>query len=241
MSLGSGFISANEMLAHLRLTARCQNGPTARRLRNGLLIPPYGIPDHINFDGSPVFYPGTYSAGEDQGTGVYGILPPVDDQYEFVHIAWRAHRASGSAAFLRERIDSMLLYERLVAAFDAPRVDPQTEMIVTSTLDRAVGSGFCDTVHLTGKLLFPSLLRYRAAGELITLSGALGKTDSALRFKGIRATISRHLPTVFKHSSANGWLAAATGVGRQPDVWGTVYAFTWASWTVKPRAPQCAA
>lgn len=63
MSLGSGFITADEMLAHLRLAARCQNGPTARRLRNGLLIPPYAIPDHINFDGSPVFYPGTYSAG----------------------------------------------------------------------------------------------------------------------------------------------------------------------------------
>src|ERR1043166_311752 len=34
--------------------------------------------------------------------------------------------------------------------------------------------------------------------------------------------IASHLAPVF--SLGNGWLAAATGVGRQADVWGTLYA-----------------
>jgi hypothetical protein len=83
MSLESGFITPREMLDHLRLMAKCQNGPEARRLQHGLVAPPFAVPDHINFDGGAVFYPGTYSSGDDQGTGRYGILPPVDNQYEF--------------------------------------------------------------------------------------------------------------------------------------------------------------
>ncbi len=63
MSLESGFVSPQEMLDHLRLMARCQNGPQARQLQHGLVLPPFAVPDHINFDGTAVFYPGTYQNG----------------------------------------------------------------------------------------------------------------------------------------------------------------------------------
>jgi hypothetical protein len=225
MSLESGFITAEEMLEHLRLTARCQNGPYERRLKNGLVVPPFAIPDHINFDGTAVYYPGTYSPTDDQGTGAYGFLPPVDDHFEFIHIASCLFRSTGKAEFLREEIYGLPLWDRLAAAFQSPRTDPQTGLAVTDEAQRAVGFGFCDAIVLTGKLLFPSLLRYRAAGELATLAEALGKPDRAADYLKARAEISAQLAPTFQDvSRLQGWLMAATEIGRQADVWGTLFA-----------------
>ena len=225
MSLDSGFITAEEMLNHLRLTARSQNGPAARQLKHGQVVPPFAIPDHINFDGGVVFYPGTYSASDDQGNGAYGFLPPVDDHYEFVHIAYCLFRATGKADFLQEQVNGMTLLERLAAAFNAPKTDPQTGLVVTDDAQRAVGFGFCDGIYFTGQMLFPSLLRYRAAGELAELCQALGKAERVNEYRQMQARISQNLaPTFGEPARIKGWLMAATKIGRQPDVWGTLYA-----------------
>jgi hypothetical protein len=225
MSLESGFIAPREMLDHLRLMAKCQNGPEARRLQHGLVVPPFAVPDHINFDGGAVFYPGTYSSGDDQGSGRYGILPPVDNQYEFVHTAWCLHRATGRTDFLDESINGLTLFRRLTAAFETPGVDAKTGMVATDAERRAVGFGFCDGICLTGKLLFPSLLRYRAAGELADLCSATARRDQAPAYRQIQERIATNLaPTFCEPARVKGWLLAATGIGRQPDVWGTLYA-----------------
>jgi hypothetical protein len=225
MALESGFITQEEMLNHLRLTASCQNGPTARRLAHGLVIPPFAIPDHINFDGGGVFYPGTMSSGNDQGNGAYGILPPVDDHYEFVHIAYRLYRTSGSGRFLTESINGMTLLERLVAAFNAPQVDPLTGLVETGATNRAVGFGFYDTVYMTGKMLFASLLRHRAAGQMAELHQATGSPESAEPFREIQRNIARNLAADFSGPPGmGGWLRACTGTSAQADVWGTLYA-----------------
>jgi hypothetical protein len=225
MALESGFVTPEEMLNHLRLTARAQNGPAPRRLANGLIVPPFAIPDHINFDGGAVFYPGTMSSGDDQGNGAFGILPPVDDHYEFVHIAYRYYTATGSAHFLNERIGAMRLFDRLLAAFHAPRVDSDTGLVETGNADRAVGFGFYDTVQMTGKLLFPSVLRHRAAGQLAELSAALGDTESVASFRRIQDMIAANLgPTFADAPGLDGWLRASTGACAQADVWGTLFA-----------------
>ncbi len=225
MSLDSGLITPQEMFHHLRLIAQCQNGPVARKLKHGLLIPPFSIPDHINFDGTAVFYPGTYSSGEDQGAGAYGILPPVDDHYEFVHIAYCLFRAAGKTDFLEKGVGGMTLFDRLVRAFDSPRSDPATGLVATDDAHRAVGFGFCDTVYLTGDLLFPSLLRFRAAGELAELCNATGRSSEAAKYREMQQRISASLvPTFAEPARIGGWLLAATKIGRQPDVWGTAYA-----------------
>ncbi|MHC1768879.1 MAG: hypothetical protein AB9869_32125 [Verrucomicrobiia bacterium] len=225
MALESGFITPDEMLNHLRLTAREQNGPVVRRLANGLVVPPYAIPDHINFDGGAVFYPGTMSSGNDQGNGAFGILPPVDDHYEFVHIAHQYYVSNGSTHFLREKIGEMRLFDRLIAAFHAPRVDSETGLVETGDADRAVGFGFYDTVQMTGKLLFPSVLRHEAAGQLAELSAALGDTERVASFRRIQQTIAANLaPTFGVGPGLEGWLRASTGACAQADVWGTLYA-----------------
>ncbi len=225
MSLESGCITSEEMLQHLRLTARCQNGSSVRLLKHGLNIPSFAIPDHINFDGGAAFFPGSYSTGEDQGNGTYGILPPVDDQYEFVHIAYCLWKSTGSTAFLRESINGLTILERLEAAFKSPTIDPRTGMVTTDDARRAVGFGFCDAIYLTGEILFPSLLRYRAAGELADLFVAAGNKKAVAGYRKIQMRISRNLARTFsERSRLDGWLMAATKVGRQADVWGTLYA-----------------
>jgi hypothetical protein len=225
MSLDSGFISAEEMRNHLRLTAHGQNGAAARHLKNGLKIPPFAIPDHINFDGSAAFYPGTYATHEDQGDGSFGFLPPVDDHYEFIHIAHRLYKTTKQTAFLEEIVDGLPMIQRLINAFDAPTVDPVTDMVTTEPDSRAVGFGFCDSIYFTGAMLFPSLLRYRAATQLVELCQAANWTGKIDRFELLRENIVRQLvPTFGQPSGIAGWLMAATRIGRQPDVWGTLYA-----------------
>jgi hypothetical protein len=225
MSLESGLITNEEMAQHLRLIARCQNGPEARHLQHGLLIPPFAVPDHINFNGAAVFYPGTYDSGDNQGVGQFGILPPVDDHYEFVHVAWCLYRAAGNARFLEEPINGLPLFQHLTNAFDAPAVDAQSGLVATDGAHRAVGFGFCDGIWLTGKLLFPSLLRYRAAGQLAELCGALARPEQALAYRQAQQLILTNLAPAFAEPErVRGWLLAATGTCRQPDVWGTLYA-----------------
>jgi hypothetical protein len=94
MSLESGFITKGEAHHALRVIAKCQNG-AQRRLKSGAVIPAFAVPDHILFDGRSVFYPGTMSAGEDQGGEPFGTLPPADDHYEFIHIARWLYKTTG--------------------------------------------------------------------------------------------------------------------------------------------------
>src|SRR5438034_9195321 len=61
MSLDAGLITPDEAKNHLELIVRSQNGSRERRLKSGAIIPPFAVPDHVNFDGGPVFYPGTMS------------------------------------------------------------------------------------------------------------------------------------------------------------------------------------
>ena len=44
------------------------------------------------------------------------------------------------------------------------------------------------------------------------------------RYNRIAEDIASHLAPVFGDPNGSGWLLAATGVGRQPDVWGTLFA-----------------
>ena len=75
MSLESGSLPRQEMLNHCASWRSAKWAREARTLEHGLVIPPFALPDHINFDGGAVFYPGTYSSGDDQGNGAYGSCP----------------------------------------------------------------------------------------------------------------------------------------------------------------------
>ncbi len=223
MALDTGLVSSKAIQEHLRLICRIQNGATNLELANGLHVPPWSIPDHINYDGKPVWYPGTYSSGNDQGAGACGRVPPIDDHYELVHIAWVLWNQTKDTAFLQEEVNGMKVYDRLVKAFDSPTVDPKTGLTQTTEADRAVGFGFCDAEVHTGKLLFASLLRYRAAGELADLAAALGRKSGVPEYSAIQKQIRENVATVFADPKS-AWLLASTERSAQPDVWGTLYA-----------------
>lgn len=225
MALDSGLVADDEIRDHLILTCRTQNGPASRSLANGLHVPPWSIPDHINYDGRPTYYPGTYATGEDQGDGAFGHVPPIDDHYEFVHIAYRHWQSTRDTGVLLMDVDGVRVFDRLVRAFASPTVDSITGLAQTTETDRAVGFGFCDGVTQTGKLLFASLLRYRAAGELAEMAAAIGKPDLAPAYRLIQKTIRENLGQTFADPAAiGGWLRAATGLSREADVWGTLFA-----------------
>lgn len=88
----------------------------------------------------------------------------MDDDYEFVHVAWCLYRRTGRVAFLQEKVKDRTLWQRLTAAFQAPDTDGKTGMVTTDADRRAVGFGFCDGIYLTGRLLFPPLGGPEAGG-----------------------------------------------------------------------------
>ena len=56
--------------------------------KNGSMVPFGAIADHIRIDDSkPIYFPGTYDYNE-QGTKEYGMTPPYDDQFFFIHMAY---------------------------------------------------------------------------------------------------------------------------------------------------------
>lgn len=221
MAAGCGLLSPSSIKDHLKLIAASQNGGRPRVLGKRALVPSHAVPDHVNYDGGAVFYPGTYSSGDDQGGEPWGVLPPVDDHFEFVHIAHVLWKKTKSADFLDEPFGGHTLFERLALALDCPATDPRTGLVKTEVETRAVGFGFCDGVYFTGSLLYASLLRYRALGEIVELAGALDRATRVKEWRAQRNLIKDNLSQTFAHK---GWLKAATGVGQQPDVWGTIYA-----------------
>ena len=216
MACDSGLVPTKELENHFMLVAKSQTGPTERKLKSGGILPPFCIPDHINFDGSPVYYPGTYSSGEDQGAEPWGTCPPADDHYEFVHLGWLLAKQGKSQAFLSRKVGDFTVLERMERAFNCPTSDPVTGLFITTKEKRAVGFGFCDSITVTGQVLYPSLLRYRAAKELFDLTGNR-------LFDAETRAIAKNIPLVFGEKNS-GWLRAATEIGQQPDVWGTLLA-----------------
>jgi hypothetical protein len=225
MSLDCGLIEPAERLSQLRLIAQCQNGEKERRLKSGAVVPPFAIVDHVNFTGGAVFYPGTYSSGEDQGAPPFGPLPPTDDHFYFIHIAYSVWRDTGDTIFLGEIVDGRSLFDRLERAFHSPDSDPKTGAVVATKERRAVGFGFQDSVYLLGAMSFATLLRYRAARQMADLCKAAGKTEAAAEYTRTAETIAAHFSQVFADpAKRDGWLLAATEVGKQPDVWATLFA-----------------
>lgn len=221
MMAETGMIASGELLGWLQLVAALgQNGEQERRLQNGLIVPPYSIADHINFDGGAVYYPGAAGSGDDQGDGRFGILPPHDDQFYFIDMARQYYDQTKDISFLNLSINGLTLWERLERAFAAPLADEETQLSVTREGRHCVDWGFCDTIWKSGFLLFPSLLRYRAALALVTLAQAGGRNGDGYRRAAdiLRASILRTF------DDGSGWLLSATGDCRQHDIWGTAFA-----------------
>ncbi len=211
MMAESGLFSREDCRRYIQIIIRHGiNGPEMKTLKNGLSVPPYAVADHINYDGKPVFFPGTYSSGDDQGSGRCGFLPPLCDNYLFLSMA---------AEYLLQADDSEVRSEFEALAeqvWNAYCIDPETGLCTCDVENRAVDWGFCDQIVKTGKLLFPSLLRFRAAR-------LLAKALKNAEFDRHADKLAHRINGTF-FEKETGWMLSATGIGKQPDVWGTACA-----------------
>lgn len=195
-----------------------QNGENTLLLEHGLEVPPYAVADHINYTGKPVFFPGTYADGSDQGTGDYGFYPPFCDNFYFILIVEAYVRQTGDTAILQKVCNGVTLAHRLEAAFEAYNIDPDTGLCHSDSRRYTVDWGFVDTIRKSGLLAFSSLLRYRAGRALQRLLDHKAATYDAA-CETIKASLRQHL-----YDPRTGWLYSATGTGHQHDVWATAYA-----------------
>ncbi len=220
MSLASGCITTDEMLDALILTAESQSEET-RNLPTGGVIPAGAIPDHINFDGTPIFYPGTYDSAT-QGGEPWGILPSLDDHFYFIEMAWEYVTRAGDSEILRRSVNAKELIQRLEDAFAVPPREAKTGLICCTAANRGVSFGFTDTVVHTGELLFCSLLASRAAGHLSELYETLRDTGKATEYASLHQELKEKVAATFMCN--DGYLKSSTGLSSQADVWGTAFA-----------------
>ena len=222
MMASSGLIPAEEIRSWLYLIASAQNGSANRILENGLQVPPWSIPDHINYDGQSVFYPGTYQTGINQGVGNYGYFPPHDDAYYFVELAHLYLVISNDKTIFQERTGRITLLERLENAFKSYNINQDNQLCYSKMPNYTVDWGFCDTIVKSGYLLFPSLLRRQAAIQFAYIFNRLGDDIRATHYLDLAEQIKTGI--LQNLTEGDGWLLSANGIGKQRDVWGTAYA-----------------
>ncbi|MBQ6825449.1 MAG: hypothetical protein IJP34_02165 [Clostridia bacterium] len=198
-----------------------QNGKDAIRLENDLSIPPYSIADHINYDGKPVYFPGTYSSGNNQGSGDFGFYPPFCDNYYYIIMVSIYVEQSGDSEILNDKCNDLTIAESLEYAFAGYNIDDKSDLCISDEEKYTVDWGFVDTIKKSGKLLMASLLRYNAARKLQMLFK--DNADKYNFYKAKAEKIKKNILLEF-YDNSTGWFYSATGIGKQYDVWATAYA-----------------
>ena len=224
MMAESGLVSNADLKRYVEIIACCgQNGENAVRLKNDLEIPPFAIADHINYDGKAVFFPGTYSSGEDQGRGNFGFFPPFCDNFYFIIMVCQYINQSGDYQILQNEYNGLSLLTRVEKAFACYNIDDITGLCASDAQKYTVDWGFVDTVKKSGKLLMASLLRYNSGVMLSEVFGVIGQKEKQKILDAETQKIKKSIIDTF-YDAKTGWFYSATGLCRQYDVWATAYA-----------------
>lgn len=224
MSLDSHLIPKDEQLHMLLLTASTQCDQSWIT-KNGSFIPLGSIADHIRIDDSlPIYFPGTYSY-EEQGSEMWGSVPPYCDQFYFVHMLSFYHNEFKDKKILEKKVNDKTLLQRAEDAFNIVPSDLVTKIVYTTDKFRGVDFGFRDAQVITGYLAYPSILKYRAACELSQMCAVVGRSESSEKYASIAELIKRNLYGCF--SDERGLLKASTGKSSQADVWSSALAVYW--------------
>ena len=220
MSLESGFINSDEQKHMLTLTALTQcDQPWITK--GGSMVPFGAIADHINIDDiNPIYFPGSYSYVE-QGNKVYGMVPPYDDQFFFIHMVYYYVTSESDPYFLINEINGIRLIDRLEFAFRVPPSRPDNNIVYSTSDFRGVDFGFRDVIEITGDLCLTSILKFRAAKELAVMFDMI-KDAKAGKYRIIAEKIRTAIPEIFLDQ--RGMLVASTGKSKQADVWSTTLA-----------------
>jgi hypothetical protein len=235
MATGADFVSANDVSDWIKLTAATI--PTKDwHVRDGVDVPAWSVPDHINFDGKPTYFAGNYEEGDKQGGGGFGALPLFDDAFFFLFDVSEYWRLTGKLDLFQSQVTlqdgtAMKLSDLCRKVFDAIPVDAATGIpdAGTGPAVNVRDFGFCDAIQKTGKFMFTAVLRYDAALRMEKLERAAGDSANADYYRDAAALIKKNLAPTFYHDGdhhGEGWLWSATGDCHQPDVWGSAYAIS---------------
>lgn len=227
----SGFIASKDVWGWVTLLAETMQGHEQRRLSSGGVILPYSLADHINVDGSPVYYPGTYRSDDTQGPP-YGKYPPHDDQYWLTFNTYAYAKSTGDYDAITRpiatRCGELPLWQVCTLTHNAFPVDATSQLCLadSSLEEHIVDWGYNDAITKTGKLLFPSLLRYESALKLAHMLDRVGmQADAETNWQQAKTLRRSIIETFYTEDDRHfGWLMSATGKGFKPDIWGTAYA-----------------
>jgi hypothetical protein len=178
------------------------------------------VADHINDDGGAVFYPGMYSSTDNQGTGAYGFLPPLCDNYFFVMMVGTYTRVTHDFNILNEKMNGLSLFERLKHAFEGYEIDPDTGLCFSEDDRYTVDFGFHDSIHKSGYLLSSSILRWMASKTMAYLCRKMNNTQDEQDYSLLSGSLRKMIVSTF-YDVNTGWMWSATGICHQHDVWGT--------------------
>jgi hypothetical protein len=218
MSMECGFINFEEQKHMLLLTAATQcDQPWITK--GGSMVPAGAIADHIRIDDSmPIYFPGTYSFN-DQGNKTFGMVPPYDDQFFFIHMAYNYIKFTSDHNILGSSINNMRLIDRLEAAFRMPPSRLDNHIVSTTQEYRGVDFGFRDVIEITGDLCFTSILKYRASTEMAEIFDMISNSSKADHYRTISDKLKVAIPEIFLDK--RGMLLASSGKSNQADVWST--------------------
>ncbi|MBR7133634.1 MAG: hypothetical protein IKD04_08910 [Clostridia bacterium] len=222
MMAESGLIPDSILKSYIEIIALCgQNGKETLYLENNLIVPPYAVADHINYDGNPVFYPGTYESGKNQGDGTYGIYPPFCDNYYFIMMVGFYIEQSGDKSILQNIYRGLTLAEILEHTFVGYNIDAESALCLSEKEKFTVDWGFVDAIKKSGELLMASILRYNASKTLEMLFENIPQKQNF--YKTEAEKIKNSILEVF-YDENSGWFYSATGLCKQHDIWATAYA-----------------
>jgi hypothetical protein len=232
MMLGGVFVPADEIEGWVRVIAATQPGSDGLRFGR-LVIPPFSIPDHITLGGAACWFPGAYT---EQGNGTFGFLPPADDAFFFIQMVHEHGRLTGAPALFLSKVKTgwgeVPVSDICAKVFGSVAADAESGLVRCEGGEgrTRVDWGFCDSIRKTGFCLMPSLLRWKAACDLVELFSAAGRSSEADVFRKEAAKIRAAIPFTFSQelSTAGGLkqvlLLSATELGRNDDVWASAYA-----------------
>ena len=146
----------------------------------------------------------------------HGGGPAADSPLFFAKLLRAYARNGGDQAFLEKILPAL---ERTFATVP---IEAATGLVWIDPQAPHTAYGFTDTIAITGRHLFCSLLRFEAAGILAELAARLGRRDAADRYASEAARIQTSLEHLW--SPEQGLYLAGSQDCRQADVWGSAYA-----------------
>jgi hypothetical protein len=226
----AGLVPADSVWGWIELLCATMNGEQSRRMKTGAWVPPFAVPDHIELDGRPIFYPGCETKPDDeQGGPEIGLVTEHDNQYWLTFTASAYARLSGRVDIggqqMRTRAGLLPLWLVCDLAHHALQVDGESGCCFIREDRRQSDWGYAESVVKTGLVLFPTLLRIESCRKLAVLLDACGQEGRASAFRAQEARLRQSIVQHFLFKSKDEtWLLSATGEGRVPDIWASAFA-----------------